>query len=100
MTLREQINRKEFWSSVCILIAAVLFVLVGVAAAISEQDTWFYCVFIPLAAAFGCGLYKMVGIRCGRCSQPIGGFVWFAIPSDYRFCESCGVDLDTEIKKA
>jgi hypothetical protein len=102
MTLRDEINKRETWSGVLLLISMVAS---AIAAAIESglhgRVSFLPC--IPMAVGAGCMLYKWFGIRCGRCSGRIGeavGTSWFTIPANFRFCPYCQIDLDTEVEEA
>ena len=82
------------------LVGFVVLVL-GAVLGSSYRGFWIFAV-IGFALFLGGSLYQACGIRCPRCQSRLDLYsgqtpAMFSIPSRYRFCPCCGVDLDIQL---
>jgi hypothetical protein len=100
MSLRDAINLRRRKSGIIMMAGFALFALGGI---VSSTNHSFIAVSLLGFLMFGGGmLYQFYGIRCPRCGGKIGFALnsfgnLFAVPSQFRFCPLCGVELDTQL---
>lgn len=94
MTIREYVNCRLRWFY---LSCAIGFGLFFIPPLLNEREPASQLLKIAGLLILALGAIVMAGVRCPRCSKPLGrSFMWQR--GTLEFCPHCGVGLDEECK--
>lgn len=103
MKIREKLNQTRKKIYLRSFLSWVLILASMVFSAIQNNDSFPILILIPFALFMVMCFYSIFGIRCPKCkgmlgyalSWPIGK--WLNLSEKIKFCQFCGVNLDSEI---